>query len=62
LVILDCALPIHVKETEGDIILGIWLRKKVFEGTPVLEVELPGVFPVSDTEENGILFAFNLVL
>ena len=61
-VILDCAGPFNVEQSEGDLVLGIWFGQEVFEGTPIGKADLARLSAICDPEENGILLALDLVL
>lgn len=58
----DHAGALDVKETKSNLILGIGLCEKVLKGRPIMEGKPTGSFAIGDAKENGILFAFDLVL
>ena len=52
---LDASRALDIEEPEGDLVLGVWLRKEVLEDGPIVEGDSASVTPVGDAEENGIL-------
>jgi len=51
-----------VKETEGDVVLGVGPLEKVFKVAPVLQGDSARAFAIGDLEEERVLFSFDLVL
>lgn len=61
-VVLYVAGAVDVKQTEGDLVLGVGLEQEVFKGAPVGEVEPVLASSVRNMEEDAILLTLDLVL
>jgi hypothetical protein len=59
---LDRSRPVGVKESEGNLILGVGLRKQVLKGSPFVDVDSAGFAGIGDSEEDSVVFPFDLVL
>lgn len=53
---------IHVKQAECDLVLSVRFVQEVLESGPIQETELASSAPISDTEQDAIVLAFNFVL
>ena len=62
MLVLDDARAVFVKEAEGNFILGVGLGEQVFEGAPIVDVDLTFSLAIGDAEEDCVLFAFDFVL
>jgi hypothetical protein len=51
-----------IEETEGNLVLGIGLGKKVFKVGPVSEADTASSATVGNTEEEAILLSFDFML
>ena len=51
-----------IEQAKCNLVLCIWLGQKIFEGGPISKRYSSGLSPVSDLEENRVLFSLNFVL
>lgn len=59
---LDASSTLMVKQAKRDFVFGIRLRKEVFKGCPIGQVQLARLASVGNIEQDSVLVAFDLVL
>ncbi len=53
---------VDIEQSEGDLVLSVWLCKKILERAPVVQVDSSSIAPICHAEEYSILLTLNLML